>query len=270
MLGRNAAMIRRFHPRYRSPKLIYQELLDRSIGAQTAWLDIGCGKRICSDDELDGDLPRRGTITVGCDRDPYLSKHSSIKNLVICDAAALPFRDRTFNLVTAAMVFEHLEDPQAVFREVARISQPGGRFIAFTPNRFNYAMIVASLTPYRFHLLFKKLTHYFARGEWQDFEEEVFPTWYRANSVAALRRLASAGNFREERLDRLALAHSFGFVRPLYALSLLFERCIDRLGLHVLKADILGIFVRQEDGPRAASAPNDDDRQRLLAAGGRR
>ncbi len=260
MLGRNAAMIRRFYPDYKSPKAIYQGLLDATVGTQTRWLDIGCGKKICPDDDLNQDLPRRATLAVGCDRDPYLSKHTSIRNLVVCDAAALPFRDGTFNLVTAAMVFEHLEDPDAVFREVARISRPGGRFIAFTPNRFNYAMIVASLTPYRFHLLFKKVSYYFARGEWQDFEEELFPTFYRANSAAALRRLAASSNFREDRLERLALAHSFGFVRPLYALSLLFERLIDRLGLDVLKADMLGVFVRGQatevvagaDVPRAA------------------
>jgi len=243
--GRNARLAQRFYPGYRSPKIAYQELLDQQVNESTVWLDIGCGKRLCSDDRLNEELPRRGRLTVGCDRDPYLSKHSSIQNLVICDAAALPFRDRTFNLVTSSMVFEHLEDPGAVFREVARISQAGGTFAVFTPNRFNYAMLVAALTPYRFHLLWKKLSYYFARREWRDFEEEMFPTFYRANSRRALRVLGAGAEFDEQRLEYVALAHSFGFVTPLYVASLLFERVIDALGWHALKADLLGVFVRR-------------------------
>jgi hypothetical protein len=72
----------------------------------------------------------------------------------------------------------------------------------------------------------------------------MFPTFYRANSVGRLQRLVCNARFRVERLERLALAHSFGFVKPLYIASLLFERLIDRRGLDVLKADILGVFVR--------------------------
>jgi SAM-dependent methyltransferase len=265
MEGRNASMIARFFPRYRSPKSVYEEVLDGQVGADTVWLDIGCGKRLCGSDDLNAELPRRARLTVGCDRDPYLSKHTSIRHLVICDASALPFRDATFNLVTASMVLEHLEDPDAVFSDVARISQRGGAFVVFTPNRYNYAMVVAALTPYGFHVLWKKLSYYFARREWRDFSEDLFPTWYRANSLRSLRRLLQAASFREVRLERLSLAHSFGFVKPLYAASLLLERLVDRLGLDALKADILGVFVREGGVVRV---PVEAPPQKLAAAGG--
>lgn len=243
MDGRNTAIIERYFPGYRSPKATYQAVLDETVRADTVWLDIGCGKRICADDDLNAALPRRARIAVGCDRDPHLSRHSSIKNLVLCDAGAMPFRSGVFTLVTASMVVEHLEAPQRVFDEVRRISRPGGSFVVFTPNRFNYAMLVAAATPYGFHVFWKKVMHYLARGEWRDFSDDLFPTWYRANSIGALRRLLTGARFRERRLQYLSLAHSFGFVRPLYALSLLFERVIDRLRLDMLKADILGVFV---------------------------
>ncbi len=168
-----------------------------------------------------------------------------------------------------ARINQELDDarrqlPEAVFREVARVSEPGGRFVVFTPNRFNYAMVVAALTPYRFHLFWKKLTYFVARGEWRDFEEELFPTFYRANSKADLRRLLQRASFQERRLEYLGLAHSFGFIRPLYALSLLFERAIDRFGLHTLKADLLAVFER-EGSPADESA----FRQKRSAASGR-
>lgn len=267
MDGRNAATIERYYPEYRSPKLVYEQVLNERAHPDTVWLDIGCGRRICADESLNAELPRRVRMAVGCDRDPHLSRHSSIKHLVLCDAAALPFRSGVFTLVTASMVAEHLEQPQQVFDEVRRISRPGGCFVVFTPNRFNYGMLVAAVTPYRFHLLWKKCMHFLARGEWRDFSDDVFPTWYRANSLGALRRLLARAEFRTERLQYLSLAHSFGFVRPLYILSLLFERLIDRLRLDVLKADILGVFVRAE--PAAQSEWAENDVAQRVAAGGR-
>jgi ubiquinone/menaquinone biosynthesis C-methylase UbiE len=244
MHGRNASLIGRYFPGYRSPKARYQAALDGLVDGKSVWLDLGCGKRICSDDALNEGLPRRAQFVVGVDLDPALSKHSSIDNLLRCDASALPFRDGAFTLVTSSFVLEHLEKPSEVFKEIARVCRPGARFVVFTPNLFNYGMLVAAVTPYRFHLWFKKVSYYLARGDWTEHEEDMFPTFYRANSVGKLRQLVQKTAFRVERLERVAMAHSFGFVKPLYIASLLFERLIDRRRLEALKADILGVFVR--------------------------
>jgi|MudIll2142460700_1097286.scaffolds.fasta_scaffold227740_2 SAM-dependent methyltransferase len=248
MHGRNAAMVRRYFPKYRSPKVIYQALLDQLVRPDTVWLELGCGKRICADDQLNVELPRRARLAVGSDVDPAPGGHSSIRNLVRCDAASLPFRSGVFTLVTCSMVAEHLEHPEKVFAEIARICRPDGRFVVFTPNLFNYGMMIAAMTPYRFHLLYKKVMYYFARGEWRGHEEEMFPTWYRANTVGRLRWLGRRAEFSVERIERLSLVHSFGFIGPLYACSLLFERLIDRRWLNFLKADILSVFVKGKRG----------------------
>jgi ubiquinone/menaquinone biosynthesis C-methylase UbiE len=268
MRGRNEKIIERYFPGYRGPKRVYEDVLNEQIDNDTVWLDIGCGRRLCGDETLNAELPRRARLVVGCDRDPHLSRHSSIENLVLCDAAALPFRHGAFNLVTASMVLEHLEKPDVVFAEVARISQPRSAFVVFTPNRFNYAMVIASVTPFWFHVLWKKLSHYFARGEWRDFDDDLFPTWYRANTRGRLRRLMGKAAFDEAQLQYLSLAHSFGFIRPLYALSLLFERLIDRFRLDRLKADILGVFVRRGDAEHTRRVVSDEPRR--VAAGGAR
>ncbi|OFV86736.1 MAG: hypothetical protein A3J75_07790 [Acidobacteria bacterium RBG_16_68_9] len=237
-------MIRRYFPGYRSPKLRYQGALDQQVKPETVWLELGCGRRICADDRLNRELPRRARFVVGADLAPGLAGHSSIRNLVRCDAARLPFRSGVFTLVSSSMVVEHLAHPGEVFAEIARVCRPGARFVVFTPNLLNYGLLIAALTPYRFHLWHKKVTYYLARGEWCDHEADMFPTWYRANTVGRLRRLVRQAAFSVERLDRVSMAHSFGFIRPLYACSLLFERLIDRRWLNVMKADILGVFVK--------------------------
>lgn len=245
MQGRNAAIVERYFPRYRSPKRVYEAALDRHVKHGSTWLDIGCGRTLSGDAELNDELTRRARLIVGVDADPHLQRHATVRDLALCDASDLPFESGTFDVVTASMVAEHLENPQKVFAEVSRVSKPNGVFIVFTPNQFNYAMLVARATPYAFHLFYKRLTHYLNRGEWESFEDDVFPTYYRANSVSRLRRLMDGAGFEDVEVQRLSLAHSFGFVKPLYAASLLFERLIDRWPLDVFKADLLAVGVKR-------------------------
>jgi SAM-dependent methyltransferase len=46
-------------------------------------------------------------------------------------AEALPFPDGAFDAVVAVLVFEHIEGYEAAIAEVARVLQPGGRFLFF-------------------------------------------------------------------------------------------------------------------------------------------
>lgn len=52
------------------------------------------------------------------------------------DVAALPFADATFDAVIAGELLEHLESPETVLPEFARVMKSGGRLLITTPNPY--------------------------------------------------------------------------------------------------------------------------------------
>lgn len=108
--------------------------------------------------------------------------------------------------------------PITVFREVSRVLKSGGYFIVKTPNKTHYMPLIARLTPHAFHQFINRL-----RG--RD-GTDTFPTLYRANSGAILRRLAD-----EAGLDVVSIEYIEG--RPeylrLFALMCLFGWLYEKL-----------------------------------------
>ena len=165
----------------------YARLLADTVRPDVAWLDVGAGHRLHSGWKHDrpGDIVRRAGVLIGCDLVPeHLHEHPLITAGVVADVGDLPFRNGSFELVTANMVLEHLRDPAAAFAEIARVLRPGGEFAFVTPNRRNPAVWFAAtfLRP-RWRSAFSLA---FERREARD----VFPTHYRANTAASISRLA--------------------------------------------------------------------------------
>lgn len=52
---------------------------------------------------------------------------------VVADAAKLPFQDASVDAVVCESLLEHVEDPDAVAREIARVLKPGGLAYVLTP-----------------------------------------------------------------------------------------------------------------------------------------
>ncbi|MBI3565135.1 MAG: class I SAM-dependent methyltransferase [Elusimicrobia bacterium] len=131
-------------------------------------------------------LPGRKLISVDCDEKGLELNPNQTK--LLADGAKIPLHDGAVDLVLCEHVFEHLERPLEVLGEAARVLKPGGRLLFMTPNRFGYVAVIASLTPFWFHVRYKSLMVPTA-------EIDTFPTYYRLNTRRTIARLGGMAGF---------------------------------------------------------------------------
>lgn len=99
-------------------------------------LDIGCGGGF-----LTNHLAKEGYIAFGIDaaRDALecADRHDETQSIkyIVGDAYNLPFSDACFEVVCAMDFLEHVEDPDRIVEEAARVLAPGGIFLYYTFNR---------------------------------------------------------------------------------------------------------------------------------------
>jgi ubiquinone/menaquinone biosynthesis C-methylase UbiE len=223
----------------------YFQVLQSYIGNGNRWLDIGCGRQIVPDFAASfaeqKEMVGRTTMFVGIDTDSAITEHPLLKWPVAAVGQHLPFRDNSFDVVTANMVFEHLETPQVVLEEVRRVLAPSGKLIFHTPNlRYPY-IFAASLIH---DSLKKRVIRFLERRS----EQDVFTTFYRANTVQRIRDLARAGQLE---VYDLAVGPSIGSLErlgPIGMLELLFLKVLSCKPFRGLNATIIAVLSKPPSG----------------------
>lgn len=179
--------------------------------------------------------------------------------MVVGDLRALPFRAAAFDVVVSRSVVEHLEDPEAVFRELRRIIRSGGRLLFTTPNRFYYSSFIAWMIPYAW----KDRLLRWAYGE---LPYDHFPVFYRANTRRAFRRIAVRTGLRLDTVRAVRhFPHYLLFSPALFRLGMLYDWLITWLRLDDLQSTWLVIMERDQPRRRAlhsdACQTNTHDRE---------
>jgi SAM-dependent methyltransferase len=113
-------------------------------------VDLGCGSGVFTNLLRD-----RGYQCVGVDLSPNLiaiarANFSGIE-FRTGDIERLPFPDGSFDGVLLSGVLHHLPEPSRCAAEVFRILRPGGKFVAFDPNRMNPFMYLYRDRPSPFY-----------------------------------------------------------------------------------------------------------------------
>lgn len=212
----------RLYPQHGSnwdDELFRQHLL-RHIGPATRCLDFGCGRGNVRQMNFKGVA---GWVA-GVDPEPAVFDNPYLDDGRLLDLQAMhiPHPDANFDVVFADNVMEHVVDPPTTLREIRRVLKPGGRFLAKTPNKWHYMPIIARLTPTAFHRFYNRL-----RGREVI---DTFPTQYRCNTAADVRRIAAASGLQVRRIEFIEGRPEYLRLFALsYLLGWLYERTVNAL-----------------------------------------
>jgi SAM-dependent methyltransferase len=170
---------------------MFRDSIIRYLKPEMRILDLGAGAGIVSQMNFLG----KAQQVCGVDLDARVIDNPYLDEGRISDAGEIPYSDSTFDMVFSDNVLEHLEWPENVFSEVARVLKPGGYFLFKTPNKWHYMPTIARLTPIAFHQYINKI-----RGR---NEVDTFPTRYQANTKGDVIRLANGSGFSVVSIDRI-------------------------------------------------------------------
>lgn len=158
--------------------MVTRVLEDRHWGGGTL-VDVGCGR---------GELASYVAGSVDCyigadvvryDTFPEDTQFSAID----IASGVVPLPDEIAEVVVAVETIEHVENPRAFFRELRRLSKPGGLIIVTTPNQQSLLSLITLLL----------------KGEFNAFQEApgLYPSHLTALLEVDLRRIARECDLQE-------------------------------------------------------------------------
>jgi ubiquinone/menaquinone biosynthesis C-methylase UbiE len=225
-------------PGFKSPGDQYEDLLRDQVNSNTRWLDVGAGHQVLPTWRLaqEKDIVELSRLVVGIDRQlEALQKHRTIQIRCQGDLGNLPFADNCFDLVTANMVVEHLQEPDVQFREIFRALKCGGCFLFHTPNGVSYSALVARLIPG----MVKRGLIRLLEGRASD---DIFETHYKANTRNAIMKLADSSGFQISKLEMLTGSAELAVIPPLAVFELLFIKLLTAERFRLFRTNIIAIL----------------------------
>lgn len=182
------------NPNWQPATEVYANLVRLYLQPDSRALDLGCGRGGLVE-QLDHPL----TQMVGVDPDWHsLRQHRLALPRAAAYSDRLPFAPASFDVVFASWVLEHLARPLATLRAVRRVLRPQGVFVFVTPNgRHPLTLLNRGLG--RFSRLQGQIVSWF----YDRAPDDTFPTFYRANSAAALAQLGQHSGLRLQTLHAI-------------------------------------------------------------------
>ncbi|MEF8717664.1 MAG: class I SAM-dependent methyltransferase [Candidatus Accumulibacter necessarius] len=213
-------LLRKHYANNQHPYQVYEKHVDTLLSPGAALLDAGCGRTV---PVLRKYLGRAGRL-IGVDLVTFTGVPPGIDTFN-ADLSDMPLPDASLDLIMSRSVFEHLTDPEAVYREFSRVLRPGGAVVFLTANMWDYGTLAARLIPNRFH------ARIVSRVEGRA-EEDTFPTAYLTNTRADVECLADSAGLAVESFEYLSQYPNYlMFNGALFFLGMCYEKLISRFEL---------------------------------------
>ena len=191
---------RESNPGWQPATEVYAELVRSRLSPSCSALDLGCGRGGLVE-QLEFPRP----FIVGADPDiaSLLEHRLASGNDPLPRAAGrsefLPFKQRSFDLVFASWLLEHITEPVVCFKQISRVLKPGGAFVFITPNRLHPLVNLNRLTGKLAKIQGALVSALYGRET-----EDTFPAYYRANTQQSLEQIASDNGMRLVLLKKIA------------------------------------------------------------------
>ena len=212
---------RAWFPSENHPNQLLEAEVNRRVRADSAVLDIGCGRTAPNLRKLIG---KAGEL-YGIDVIDFTVADPDITLLKNDIGAMADIPDASIDIAYSRAVMEHIDNPDAAFAELARVLKPGGVYIFVTPSVYDYGSIIARIVPNRFHARIVAATEGRA-------EEDVFPTVYACNSLGLLRKQVARAGLRIQTGRYIGQYPGyFYFNRVLFWLGSLYQKAIEKFAL---------------------------------------
>jgi SAM-dependent methyltransferase len=156
------------------------------LGPNVTVADIGCGRGEYQEDPVATRrslriLKGKAAKIIGLDVDPVAETNPFIDEFHLVKDDTWSLTDQSVDLIVCDNVVEHMLDPEKFFSECARVLKKGGNLCIRTPNAWNYIGIASRLVPNKFH------TKVLSSVQESRKALDVFPTYYRCNSISQMR-----------------------------------------------------------------------------------
>lgn len=207
----------------------FEEALASRLGPHAVVLDSGSGPGSWVLHE------HRDKIALLVGEDVCAPAVHQLDAFVLAPCTQLPFADGSFDLVLAYLVVEHLAMPTAALREYARVLRPGGYLCIKTPAVRTPLFLLSRVLPTGMHKWLKA-----GIGTPAD---DVFPTYYRANTISDLSHALDVAGFERDWLRTFDQTYAYlSQTRWMYALGLLYSRLTEAKALAFLRNQIVAIY----------------------------
>lgn len=168
---------------------IIDDLDDIEVSEHLTVLDIGCGGGVLGEEIWQAHIAKLADTYIGIEPDEAAEPSPVFSRVIKCTLEDAQLEPASVDLAYAAMVLEHLLNPEEFFAQLAKVIRPGGVFWGFTVDSRHFFSWVSKMMDV-LQLKDRYLDRVRGSKGLDSTRYDNFPVFYRCNSPSKLLRVA--------------------------------------------------------------------------------